>query len=344
VKLGRHIPTSSRPVQAAEIAQRLGCDAIQIFVNNPTAWQRPASEEAARPGKSDMGAAFAAAAAERGLAPVVVHAPYLINLATPDETIFDKSVILLGETIRRASHFGARYVVFHVGSHRGAGVEAGIKRVAEGLGRILPTVPEGVVVLLENDVGAGYEVGNTIEHLAAVLDALPVHAERLGICLDTAHLWGAGYDLSTAEEVTRILADVDRLVGLQRLPVIHLNDTATALGGHRDLHARIGEGIIPQAGFCALLRHPALQETVFILETPIKTLEDDHNRLDWAHDAAHLARVRALGTDARAPSGSESARDQQRPATERSEGECENQVPARAAPQRRRQAPAAEGT
>jgi deoxyribonuclease-4 len=283
-------------VHAAEIAQELGCDTIQIFVNNPTGWAQP-REEIVKPGKVDTGTAFAAAAAERGLAPIVVHAPYLINLATPDATIFDKSVILLGGTIQRASRFGARYVVFHIGSHRGAGVAAGIARIAEGLAHILPAAPEGVVVLLENDVGAGYEVGNKIEHLAAVLDALPEHRERLGICLDTAHLWGAGYDLSTAEEVAGILAEVDRLVGLQRLPVIHLNDTKTALGGHRDLHARIGEGIIPEAGLRALLRHPALQETAFILETPIETLEDDKDRPDWARDAAHLARVRALARE-----------------------------------------------
>lgn len=293
MRLGRHLPTNSRPVQAAEIAQALGCQTIQIFVNNPTSWQPP--REAPLPvGKPDPGAAFAAAAAARGLSPIVVHAPYLINLASPDEIIFDKSVILLGGTIRRASRFGAGYVVFHVGSHRGARVEVGIRRIAAGLRLLLPDVPDGIMVLLENDVGAGQEVGSRIEHLAAVLDLLPEHAGRLGICLDTAHLWGAGYDLGSVEEVERMLASVDRLIGLQRLPVIHLNDTATALGGHRDLHARIGEGIIPEAGLRALLRHPALQETAIILETPIKSLEDDADRPDWAHDSAHLARARAL--------------------------------------------------
>jgi deoxyribonuclease-4 len=300
LKLGRHLPTSSRPVQAAEIAQSLGCDTIQIFVNNPTSWQPPRDVPAA-PGKLDPPSAFACAVAERGLSPVVVHAPYLINLASPDETIFDKSVILLGGTIQRARRFGARYVVFHMGSHRGAGVEAGIERIADGLRRILPAAPDEVVVLLENDVGAGNQVGSRIEHLAAVLDALPEHAARLGICLDTAHLWGAGYDLGSAEEVTRLLADVDRLVGLRRLPVIHLNDTATALGGRRDLHARIGEGIIPEVGLRTLLRHPALQDVAIILETPIQTLEDDETRPDWAHDKEHLARVRALGAGSRAP-------------------------------------------
>src|SRR5262249_10244499 len=157
-------------------------------------------------------------------------APYLINLASPDDFIFDKSVILLDETIQRANRFGARYVVFHIGSHRGAGVEAGIARIVAGLRRILPPAPAGIMVLLENDVRAGHEVGYRIEHLAAVLEALPEQAERLGICLDTAHLWGAGYDLSTAEAITQLLAEVDRLVGVQRLPVIHLNDTASALG------------------------------------------------------------------------------------------------------------------
>lgn len=302
MKLGRHLPVGSKPVQATEIAQTLGCDTIQIFVNNPTGWKQP-QEVPPKPGKLDTATAFACAAAERSLAPVVVHAPYLINLASPDETIFDKSVILLGGTIQRASRFSARYVVFHIGSHRGAGVEAGIARIVAGLRSILPETPDSLMVLLENDVGAGHEIGYKIEHLAAVLDALPEYSERLGICLDTAHLWGAGYDLSTAEDVAHLLAEVDRLIGVQRLPVIHLNDTATALGGHRDLHKRIGEGIIPQDGLRALLTHPALQEAAIILETPIQTIDDDDNRPDWAHDAAHLARVRALGTGAQAPQG-----------------------------------------
>lgn len=291
MKLGRHIPTSSRPVQAAEIAQSLGCDTIQIFVNNPTAWGQPHE----KPDKPDPGTAFAAA--ERGLAPVVVHAPYLINLASPDALIFDKSVILLGGTIQRAWRFGARYVVFHIGSHRGAGIGAGIARIIAGLRRILPETPDGLSVLLENDVGAGNEVGERIEHLAAVLEALPDSAGRLGICLDTAHLWGAGYHIGQVEVVERLLADVDRLVGMQRLPVIHLNDTTSALGSHRDHHARIGEGVIPEEGLRALLRHPALAEAAIILETPIQTLENDDGRPDWAHEQAHLARVRALISD-----------------------------------------------
>jgi len=294
VKLGRHMPINAKPLQALDIAQKLGCETIQIFVNNPTAWKSP-QELPPQPGKRDRAAAFACAAAERGLAPIVAHAPYLINLAASETLTFEKSVILLGETIRRAARFGARYVVFHVGSHRGAGLTAGIEQVAAGLRLVLPETPQEVMILLENDVGAGHQIGARIENLAAVLACLPEYIERLGICLDTAHLWGAGYNLGSAEEVERILADVEQRIGIHRLPVIHLNDTTTPLGGHRDLHARIGEGIIPQAGLRALLCHPALEKTAIILETPIKALENDQRSLDWAHDKEHLARVRALG-------------------------------------------------
>ena len=295
MRFGRHMPTGSKPLQATEIAQALGCETIQIFVNNPTSWRQP-QYMPPQVEKLDPPGVFAHAAAERGLSPVVVHAPYLINLASPDDTIFDKSVILLGGTIQRAERFGARYVVFHIGSHRGTGIRAGIERIAAGLRQILPEAPDSIIVLLENDAGAGNEIGYRIENLAAVLDLLPEHSEQLGICLDTAHLWGAGYDLGTVEGVEEIITTVDRLIGLHRLPVIHLNDTTTARGGHRDLHARIGEGIIPQSGLRALLTHPALQETAIILETPIKSLENDNHRPDWAHDKEHLARVRALGT------------------------------------------------
>jgi deoxyribonuclease-4 len=293
VKFGRHMPTSPKPLQAVKIAQELGCETIQIFVNNPTSWRSP---QRAQPptGKVDAPAAFAQAAQERGIEPVVVHAPYLINLASPDDDIFQKSVILLSQTAQRAALFGAHEVVFHIGSHRGAGVEAGIQRIAQGLKLVLSALPEGLMLLLENDVGAGHEVGSRFEHLAGILELLPEAAGRLGVCLDTAHLWGAGYPMSTPEEVEQLLSDFERLIGTRRLKVIHLNDTATPFGGHRDVHARIGEGSIPQAGLRALLTHRAVQHVAVLLETPIKSLEGQKDSPDWAHDKAHLAQVKAL--------------------------------------------------
>jgi deoxyribonuclease-4 len=293
VKFGRHMPTSSKPLQAAKIAQELGCDTIQIFVNNPTSWRSPQGTPA-QPGKPDAPAAFAQATREHGLEPVVVHAPYLINLASPDDDIFQKSVILLSQTAQRSALFGAHYVVFHIGSHRGAGVEAGIQRIVQGLELVLSVLPEGLILLLENDVGAGHELGSRLENLAGVLDALPAARDRLGVCLDTAHLWGAGVRMSTPDEVEQLLAEFDRLIGLKRLKAIHLNDTATPFGGHRDIHARIGEGIIPEAALRALLAHPAIQHVAVLLETPIKSLGDQKDSPDWAHDKAHLAQVKAL--------------------------------------------------
>src|SRR5438128_12319320 len=188
MRLGRHMPTHSRAVKAAEIAQQIGCNTIQIFASNPRSWQPTTADT------RDC-AAFAQAARDYGLDPVVIHAPYLINLASPDEVIWQKSVSLLRWTLQRGELLGAASVVFHTGSHRGSGVDAGLARIAEAIALILPETPPGVMLLLENDVGAGNSLGHNFEQIGMVLDVLPQYEDRLGVCLDTAHLWGAGYDI-----------------------------------------------------------------------------------------------------------------------------------------------------
>ncbi|HEV2581014.1 MAG TPA: deoxyribonuclease IV, partial [Ktedonobacteraceae bacterium] len=266
MRLGRHMPTHSNAVKAAELARSIGCNAIQIFASNPTGWRPP----------SDNGAssiAFAQAARAHDLDPVVIHAPYLINLASPDDLIWEKSIALLRWTLQRGALLGACYVVFHTGSHRGAGVEVGIARIAEAIRRILPETPPEVILLLENDVGAGYSVGHSFEQLRAILALLPEYRERLGVCIDTAHLWGAGHDISTAASTLQVLAHIDATFGLDCLKVIHLNDTEMALGSHRDVHARLGEGIIGEEGLRALLQDSRLAHAAVILETPIQTNE-----------------------------------------------------------------------
>lgn len=285
MRLGRHMPLNGRPAKAAEIARQLGCTAIQIFASNPTGW-RPTA------GDPSSSLAFAQAAQRWGLDPVVIHAPYLINLASPDDVIWEKSVSLLRWTLQRAPLLGATYVVFHTGSHRGSGVEAGIARIAQGIARILPETPLEVMLLLENDVGAGNALGHSFEHLAAILNLLPTHQERLGVCLDTAHLWGAGHDIATAASVQEVLQRVDAIIGLARVRIIHLNDTEMALGSHRDVHARLGEGIIGEEGMRAFLTDPRLQHAVVLLETPIKT--DEQGKEDWEHDRQHFALARNL--------------------------------------------------
>lgn len=283
--LGRHMPTGSKPVKAATIAQEIGCNAIQIFASNPTGWRSPADDPKGN-------AAFARAVRDCGLDPVVIHAPYLVNLASPDELIWEKSITLLRWTLQRGSLLGATFVIFHTGSHRGSGVDAGIERIARAIERILPETPPSVMLLLENDVGAGNSLGHSFGQIGGVLHLLPDYAGHLGVCLDTAHLWGAGHDISSAASVQQVLQQFDEAVSLERLKVIHLNDTAMALGSHRDVHARIGEGIIPSDGLQAFLSHPRLLRAAVLLETPIKT--NDDGKEDWEHDKQHLQRVKSL--------------------------------------------------
>ena len=285
MRLGRHMPLHSNAVKAVEIARNIGCDAIQIFASNPTGW-RPTE------GNGAGVAAFASAARAFDLQPVVIHAPYLINLAAPDELIWEKSIGLLQWTLQRGTLLGASSVVFHTGSHRGSGVETGLGRIAQAIARILPETQPEVMLLLENDVGAGNSLGHSFEQLGTILALLPQYNERLGICIDTAHLWGAGHDISTASSAQQVLDNIDQAVGLHRLKVVHLNDTEKALGSHRDVHARLGEGIIGDEGIRALLCDPRLEHASVILETPIKT--DGQDKEDWEHDKTQIAKARSL--------------------------------------------------
>jgi len=285
MRLGRHMPTHSNAAKAAEIASQLGCNSIQIFASNPTGW-RPTADNP----KSQ--AAFAQATREYGLDPVVIHAPYLINLASPDEVIWQKSISLLRWTLQRGELLGAAHVVFHTGSHRGSGVNAGLARIAEAIGLILPETPPEVMLLLENDVGAGNSLGHSFEQIGMVLNVLPQYEDRLGVCLDTAHLWGAGHDISNAVSVQQLLQHFDDIIGLNRLKVIHLNDTEMALGSHRDVHARLGEGIIGEEGLRALLCDSRLDHVAVLLETPIKT--DEQDKEDWEHDKQQLEKAKEL--------------------------------------------------
>ncbi len=285
MRLGRHMPTHSNAIKAVEIAQQIGCTALQIFASNPRSWQ-PTTSDA-----MDC-AAFAQAARDCELDPVVIHAPYLINLASPDEAIWEKSVNLLRWTLQRGALLGATYVIVHTGSHRGSGVEAGIARIAQALTRILPETPPQVRLLLENDVGGGNSLGHNFEQLGAMLDLLPQYQQRLGVCLDTAHLWGAGHDISSVVSTQQVLQRFDEAVGLSRLYVVHLNETNVALGSHRDVHARLGEGVIGETGLRALLTDPRLDHVTVLLETPIMLGAD--GKEDWEHDKRHFEKAREL--------------------------------------------------
>jgi deoxyribonuclease-4 len=267
-------------VNIVERANRIGASALQIFSDNPTAWKRRAEA----PPEAD---AFRRCITELDVGPVAIHASYLINLAGPVDELFEKSVELMSHEVAHAHEFGARFVNVHVGSHRGSGLEAGVRRIVDGLERCLDGRdggPEEPLVVLENSSGGGFAVGARLEDLAAVQDAAGARGigDGIGFCLDSAHLWGAGYDVSKPDQVDEVIATFDRLIGLSRLAMIHLNDSESGLGSRHDRHAHLGDGQIGRDGLAHLLCHPGLDHVAYYLETP---------GMEHGFDAMNVARL-----------------------------------------------------
>ena len=249
-------------MRAARRARQIGATALQIFSDNPTAWRR-------RPEAPPNAAQFIAFCAEHGIAPVAIHASYLINLAGTSEPFATQSLEGLRTELKRAQSYGASLVNTHIGSHRGGGRDTGMGRVAAVVREVLGDTPAGVRLVLENSAGGGDTIGSRIEELAEILDAVGGSAEQLAFCLDTAHLWGAGYDISTPDGTAAVLDRFDELIGLDRLPLMHLNDSKSALGSRTDRHEHIGAGKIGAAGLAAFLRDPRLPgRTALVMETP----------------------------------------------------------------------------
>lgn len=265
MRVGLHLSIAKGLDRTAETAVRTVCQTIQIFSGNPTGW-RPSNR---RPADVQR---FRLALEKADIGPVYIHAPYLVNLAAPNLEVWEKSVATLATALDFASSLGNAFVVTHVGSHVGTGQEAGVERVTRALAHLLED-PAGPTILLENSPGSRNELGSYFEEMTMILDRLPVVRPRLGVCLDTAHLWGAGYDLSTPRAVNRTLKLFDRQVGLGRLRGIHANDSTLDKGAHRDLHISPGQGRIGIRGFRALVHHPALADMNYILELP--RLSDD---------------------------------------------------------------------
>jgi deoxyribonuclease-4 len=271
-------------VRAVERSVEVGATAIQVFSDNPTAWRRRAAPPAELP-------AFRAGLARNDIAPLAVHGPYLLNLAGPDQQIWERSIVTLAQEMRMGAAYGAAFVNIHLGSHRGAGLDFGIERIGIAVSRALadaPSDPAGPLLVLENSAGGGDGIGGTAEELAAVLDAIAARAadaSRIAFCLDTAHAWGAGYELSRPDETDRLLDRLDALLGRQRIVLVHFNDSRAGLGSHADRHEHVGAGRIGESGMGHILRHERLAEVPFILETP---------GMDEGMDAVNMDRVRAL--------------------------------------------------
>ncbi len=259
MQLGAHVSTSGGIHTAIDRIDAIGGDCVQIFTQSPRTW-RPTNHDPANFER------FKERRAEAGIGGALCHALYLINLASPNDEIYEKSVASLEKTMDVACAIEADGVVFHVGSHQGAGFEVGLKRAVPALRKALEHCSETTWLLIENAAGAGSTIGRSIEELAALYDALGAH-ERLGICLDSCHLYVSGYDVTKRKELDRVLAEVKDRIGLDRLRALHVNDSKSPLGSNSDRHDNIGEGLLGEE-LGVFLSHPKLQGLPAYLEVP----------------------------------------------------------------------------
>jgi deoxyribonuclease IV len=286
-RLGVHLALGAGMVKAARRAVEIGATTIQVFVDNPTSWRR-------RPTLPDGLPRFREILADADIAPIAVHAPYLINLAGPEVPFHEQSVSVLANELRVGRAYGASFVNVHIGSHRGDGVVAGVERLTAGIVAALARAdededdPADIAIVLENGSGGGFGVGTTVEELADIdgaTRAAGVSPARLAFCLDTAHLWGAGYPIDTAAGIDEVLAAFDEQIGLERLVMVHLNDSRSERGSRADRHEHVGAGRIGAQGLARMLTHPGTAHVAFILETP---------GMDEGYDAVNLGRARAI--------------------------------------------------
>ena len=239
----------------------MGADAIQVHPTPPGFWGSPKLDETRI-------AAFKEAAANHGHPPFYFHAVYLINLAGDDPTLRQRSESTLAGYLKAADDLGVHGVIFHTGSHKGAGFEARLPSITEHLRHVLERAdPKSARLLIENNAGLGGCVGAKFEEIREMLDALD-NDPRVAVCYDTCHAFASGYDERTVADVKKTIDELDRVIGLERVPVIHANDSVTGLGSNRDRHANIGDGQIGEKGFRALLHEPRLAKLPFILEVP----------------------------------------------------------------------------
>ena len=274
MRLGAHESIAGGLHKAFDRAASVGCDAVQIFVKPNRAWAVPPLSE------EDV-SLFLVEARASGIHPVVAHSSYLLNLASPEDDLWRRSIETLIVELERCHALGVPWLVLHPGAHVGSGEEAGLARMARGLGLVHEaTHALDARILLETTAGQGTRLGYCFEHLAWLLRETQT-GERLGVCLDTCHVFAAGYDLRRREAYQATMEAFDRVIGLGRLRAVHLNDSRHGLGSHKDRHEHIGEGHIGLTGFQHLVNDPRLADLPGLLETPKSDdLHEDRENLN----------------------------------------------------------------
>ncbi len=264
MRIGAHVRAGKGLVPALDHGAEIGAEVVQIFTQSPRMW-KPSQY-----GPEVLAGYREAQAGHPSVTGTYCHATYLINLATPDPVLADKSRACLNANLATAQGMGAGGLVLHIGSHRGSGIDTALPGIVAGLAEALDSVEandDPCPILLENAAGAGDTVGRSFEELARVIEAAGGD-QRLGVCLDTQHLWASGVPFGSLEDADALMALVSGTVGLERLQCLHLNDSKVAFGANKDRHENIGDGTIGSDGLAALLGHPDLQGLPAILEVP----------------------------------------------------------------------------
>lgn len=278
-RFGAHMSISGGVSKSFARGESVGLDSMQIFAKNERQWT-------AKPISPEEATAFRTEQQRTGIHPVVVHDSYLINLAAPADELREKSIAAFADELERCAQLDIPYLVTHPGAHTGIGEEAGLARVADAICRLLAEgVGGNTMILLETTAGQGTALGYRFEHLARLFELIPYH-ERLGICVDTCHIFAAGYDIRDPEGYQATFAELDRLVGLTRVKCFHLNDSQKDLGSRVDRHAHIGQGCIGVEAFRMLVNDPRFANLPMIIETP--------KGEDMAEDRMNLALLRSL--------------------------------------------------
>lgn len=273
--IGCHLSASEGFLAMGKTALSIGANTFQFFTRNP----RGSKAKAIDP---DDAAAFLALAQANGFGRLVAHAPYTVNPCSKTERTREFARMTLADDLKRMEYLPGNYYNFHPGSHTEQGMEVGVSQIAETLNAILKP-EQHTTVLLETMSGKGSEVGGRFEELREILDRVALNTQ-MGVCMDTCHISDAGYDI--AGDIDGVLTEFDRVIGLERLKAVHINDSMNPLGAHKDRHARIGEGYLGEAAFGRIINHPALRDLPFILETP-------NDLAGYAREIGRLKELRA---------------------------------------------------
>ena len=270
MRFGFHISISGGFSKVVEKAEIRGCETIQFFSRNPRGWKYNSLDH-------DEAETFRTSIQSSNLSPLFLHLPYLPNVASKESKFYSRSIDSIVTDLERAEQLGAPYLIIHIGHQMESSEDEAIEAVAWAINQAFDRVRNSIVLLLENTAGQGTEIGYEFGQIKKIIEGVE-ERDRIGICLDTAHAFEAGYDLSRKEEIERMLESFDRMIGLKRLHLLHLNDSKTPLGSRKDRHWHIGEGYIGLEGFRYLINHPLLRHLPGIMETPRKdTVEDLKN-------------------------------------------------------------------